>query len=534
MNTPETLKSISTGRCSIETWLELNYKEFKDYLSLTYPNIPIKEQLYLYYNHLPNVPTCVICGNPVKFHGNSYGYAKYCCPTCAQLDKETRDKIKQTCLERYGSDYEKHKFEKVKSTKLIKYGDVNYNNTEKSKQTCLERYGVDNVMKSTVFQEKSKQTCLERYGVEYNTQRPEFKESHKVKLLSKDSNIIDWDKESNTLTCKCPDLSCNLCSEKKYEVSYSTYYERINIYNICPCIKKIPLYTNTHYKDTTIEGFVTDILDYYNIKYIKHTKQIIHPFELDFYLPDYQIAIECNGIYWHSSKFKSPTYHLDKFKKCAAHNIQLITIWEDQINSKRDIVESIILSKLNIYNTKIYARNCVVRDLDSKTSADFLNQNHLQGSVNSSVRLGLYYGDKLISIMTFGKKRRVLGNKDTSGWELYRYCNLLNTQVIGGASKLFKHFIKTYNVQFIESYSSNDISNGNLYNVLGFKQKSESISYWYVKDKQRFHRYKLRKSELIKMGADKNKTEFQITDEMGYYRIYDTGQKKWIYNIYEQ
>lgn len=112
---------------------------------------------------------------------------------------------------------------------------------------------------------------------------------------------------------------------------------------------------------------------------------------------------------------------------------------------------------------------------------------------------------------------------------MYRFCNKLNTQIIGGASKLFKHFINNYQVNKIESFSSNDISNGLLYNKLGFKLESETISYWYIKNKKRYHRYKFRKSELVKLGYDKNKTEFQIMEDNGYHRIYDTGQKKWIY-----
>ncbi len=532
MDKPASLKHISTGRCSLINWLDKKYPEFREYLSTKYPGIDVREQLYLYYNNMDSVPLCPMCGKIVKFHGNSYGYSKYCCPSCAQLDKDTQQKIKSTCIERYGSNFTNIKYEKSKRTKLKKYGDENYNNSIKIKQTCIERYGDDNVMKIKTFQEKSKQTCIERYGVEYNTQRKEYKNGVKNRNLSrmktKDPDIIDYN--NNILTCKCPDPTCDKCASKQYNTSYYSYYERKYIYNICPCIIKVPPYTCTTYKNTSIENDIRDLLNLYNIKYIQNTKQIIPPFELDFYIPEYNIAIECNGGYWHSSKFKDNKYHYNKYIKCAMQNIQLLTIWEDQINSNINVVKSVILSKLGIYNDIIYARKCTIMEISQEDARNFLNDNHLQGNVNSSVRLGLYYDNKLVSLMTFGKKRTALGNKETSGWELYRFCNKLNTKVIGGASKLLNHFIKEHDADSIESFSSNDISNGGLYNTLGFRCVGETISYWYIKDKKRYHRYKFRKSELVKNGADKSKTEFQIMEEMGYYRIYDTGQKKWIYN----
>lgn len=477
MNKPESIKSIVTGRSSLENWISIKYPEFREYLNDKYQDIPIKEQIYLYYNNMLDIPTCPICGKKVKFHGNKYGFAKYCSPTCAQIDEKTQEKQKQTKIEKYGIDYGNIIIEKTKQTKIEKYGDEKYNNINKLKQTCLERYGVDNPMKSKIFQEKSKRTCLEKYGIEWSIQLINHKLKGKKQLIINNPDIIDWDKNTN------------------------------------------------------IENIIKDILDEYDIDYIQNDKSVLSTLELDFYIPDKNLAIECNGIYWHSSKFRDNKFHYNKMKACEERGIQLLTIWEDQIYNNIDIIKSIVLSKLNIYENKIYARKCEIKEVNSKDSKDFLMKNHLQGSVNSSVKLGLYYNNKLVSLMTFGKKRSALGNKNTDGWELYRFCNKLNTQVIGGASKLFKYFINNYQVNKIESFSSNDISNGLLYNKLGFKMISETFSYWYIKNKKRYHRYKFRKSELIKMGFDENKTEFQIMEDNGYHRIYDTGQKKWIYEI---
>jgi hypothetical protein len=146
--------------------------------------------------------------------------------------------------------------------------------------------------------------------------------------------------------------------------------------------------------------------------------------------------------------------------------------------------------------------------------------------VGSSVNLGLYYNNELVSLMTFGKKRLALGNKKSNNdeYELIRFCNKLNTSVVGGASKLLNHFIKTYNPVEILSYADKRWSNGNLYKKLGFIEvKSTSPNYFYVVNKKRKNRFEFRKDVLVKDGFDSSKTEFQIMEDRGIPRIYDVG-----------
>ena len=136
--------------------------------------------------------------------------------------------------------------------------------------------------------------------------------------------------------------------------------------------------------------------------------------------------------------------------------------------------------------------------------------------------------------MTFGLKRRCMGGKGE--WELHRYCNKKGVQVVGGASRLFKHFLNAQKPVFIESFSSNDISDGRLYETLKFDMlKCEYGSYWYIdKNMNRHHRYNFRKDQLIREGFDASKSEFTIMEERGYYRIYDSGQTKWALDLHMQ
>ena len=174
--------------------------------------------------------------------------------------------------------------------------------------------------------------------------------------------------------------------------------------------------------------------------------------------------------------------------------------------------------------TSIMARKCEIREVDAHEATVFLEQNHLQGSCGSSIKLGLYYNNELVSLMALGKSRHFIGNGKTQ-WELLRFCNKLNTNIIGGASKLLKYFIKQYNPQEIVSYADRRWSNGNLYNILKFTLYNKSKpNYYYVIGNKRIYRFNLRKSILIdKYNCPKEMSEHEFCLLQHWYRIYDCG-----------
>ena len=458
--------------------------------------------------------------------------------------KIIQDKIKQTKLERYGDPFYANP-EKSQQTKLERYGNPFYANSEKSQQTKLERYGdpfytnPEKIQQTKLERygdpfytnlEKSQQTKLERYGNQFYVNPEKIRENFKKTIQRRNQDILGYTSTGDRIM-KCPHVDCNKCVEKEYIIPGALYYNR-HINNTETCTKLLPI-DDYKSKNTSIEIFIKQLLDKYNIQYISNSRNIISPKEIDIYIPEKKIAIECNGIYWHSDQNKPQKYHYDKYKECQEKGIQLISVWEDQIINNPDIIISIILSKLGIYDKRVYARKCKIIEVSSKECNEFLDRYHLQGKANSSIKLGLYYNDELISVMTFGKGRKCLNSK--ANYELYRYCCKEGVQVIGGATKLLKYFIKKYKPESIESFSSNDISNGDLYKHLEFEYVSESQSYWYVdKEMNRYHRYKFTKYSLIKEGFDPDKTEFEIMDERGFYRIYDSGQSKWILKIGNQ
>jgi hypothetical protein len=260
---------------------------------------------------------------------------------------------------------------------------------------------------------------------------------------------------------------------------------------------------------------------------------MIKPYELDIFIPKLKLAFEFNGLYYHNEIHKPNNHHLNKTILCDENHIQLFHIYEDDWIYKQNIIKSMILNKLGKTPNKIYARKTSIKEInDNKLVKDFLNNNHLQGYIASSIKIGLYYNDELISLMTFGKRRVALGSKNDNSYELLRFCSKLNTNVVGGANKLFKYFIKNYDTKEIITYADRSHSNGNLYEKLGFNFIGYTdTNYHYIIDGIRHHRFNYRKDKLVKQGFDKNKSEHQIMLERKIYRIYNSGNMKFIYSF---
>jgi len=286
---------------------------------------------------------------------------------------------------------------------------------------------------------------------------------------------------------------------------------------LCPmCFPSTSIFQNEIFR------FITEEL---NIPCNSNDRDIIQPQELDIFIPQNNIAIECNGIYWHTEgNGKDRKYHLNKYQKCKDKNIQLLQVWESEWRDKQDIIKSIISSKVGAVE-KIYARKCKVSIItDRHLKYDFLNSNHLQGSDNSQLAYGLFYNNALVSMMTFGHRKITKG--DYKGWEMIRFCSKLNHTIIGGASKLLSHFIKDNKPEQILTYADLRFSRGLLYDQLGFTRTHDSKpGYWYningiLKHRSGFMKHRLKN---ILKTFDENLTEYENMKNNGYDRVWDCG-----------
>ena len=318
------------------------------------------------------------------------------------------------------------------------------------------------------------------------------------------------------------------------------YYMTINIkkQEISKCLKKLGIENSTmrrYVMENNLEELITlyptfssyeiELKSYFpSLK--SHIRDIIDGKEIDLYDEKNKIGIEFNGNYWHSENIVDKFYHQNKSLLSETKGIFLYHIFEyEWINNKERIINQ-LNNLFHINETKIYARCCEIKEVNNKEKTPFLEANHMQGNDMSNIKLGLYYNNELVSIMTFAKPRF---NKKYQ-WELSRFCSKAGCNVVGGASKLFKYFITKYSPNNIISYSNIAHTRGNIYGMLGFNLNSiAEPNYVWINHSNVLSRYQCQKHKLLQQGYIGN-SEVDIMHQRDYYRIYDCGNKVWIWN----
>jgi hypothetical protein len=478
----------------------------------------------------------IICPIHGEFPKTPDGHinAKSGCPQCGYL------KSKQTNLARYGVEYplqSKEIHNKTKQSCLINNG-VEYplqskKCRDKAKTTRVELYGNENYLNSDVGVEQRANIMQEKYGTVHALQIVEFKD----KLIRTNKNKYGREYSHQQHISYEDDKKLN-DKDWLYEQHYN---KKLNLTEISNILGVSTGTIGRHFRILGIEVLnlshslgEKEVLQYIqtlNDNITSNSRSVISPLELDIYLPDYNLAIEYNGTFWHSELCGiDKNYHINKTIQCNNKNIRLIHIFDTEWELKQEIVKSRLSSLLG-NNNIIYARKCIIVKLTSKQSSVFFNETHIQGNAGSSICYGLEYNNELVVVMSFGKSRF---NKDIE-YELVRFANKLYTNVIGGASRLFKYFIKTHQPASIISYSDKRWNTGNVYLQLGFKYLHTSTpNYFYFHNtnsytllsRQQFQKHKLKdKLEIF----DPVLTEWENMQNNGYNRIWDCGNDVYIY-----
>jgi hypothetical protein len=500
MNNIEIIKKENgpSGRMYVEKYVRSNYSEIYEDI-INYCNInnltdlPFKEKVYHYVNDIKHHIYCENpnCNNLVNFKNSTIGYYKYCSIACISCDPKIKKIKEEKSYEKYGT----------------KAPGMNSEIIKKTINTNIERYG-GNSPKNNI-------NVIKKSNIK-------FRETKKNNLIQKYDNVISVDYENKKIYYKCENN--HICDMNLY------IFQNRKKLNTIICTICNPIDSHISGQEILLQQFIKEK---YNGDILLNDRHIGK--ELDVYLPDLKLAFEFNGIYWHNELYRSSNYHLEKTELCEKNGIKLIHIYQDDWTYKEDIVKSRIINILNLTQNKIFARKCEIKEItDNNLIRSFLEDNHIQGFIGSQVKIGLFYDNELVSLMTFGKQRKNMGIKsEIDTFELLRFCNKLNTNVVGGASKLFNHFIKNYNPKEIITYADRSWSNGNLYKQLGFELVHKTQpNYYYIVDGIRKNRFNYRKDILIKDGFDPNKSEHEIMLERKIYRIYDSGHLKFIWKSY--
>jgi len=438
-------------------------------------------------NDVYHILKCKQCDNNVLFSESRMRYNFFCSISCSKNNPEEKAKRAETLLSRYGVD------NPAKVKEFI----------EKAQETSLNRYGVKQAAKLDFVKDKAKKTNMIRYGA------PTKKQTHLLAQIDNYQNP-SWLIEQNTnLKKSIIEISNDIgvsptaigSNFKKHNIVVKQYYQSIAERELCDYISKfLPIETKV--------------------------KNIIYPYELDIFIPNKNIAIEYNGLYWHSdaNQRTDKWYHKMKYDLCKDKGIRLITIFENEWADNKYLIENKLLSILNLSNDeRVFARKTNIITVSSETKGKFFNTHHIQGNGPSSINYGAYINDKLVAVMGFIKHQDY--------FIINRYATACN--VIGGFTKLLKHFERKYNFPKIITFADLRWSEGRLYLDNGFVIDCVlDPDYYWIRGKKLWHKFNWRHgSGLSKLkNYDPLLSESENMHNHGYNKIYDCGKIRFVKN----
>lgn len=275
--------------------------------------------------------------------------------------------------------------------------------------------------------------------------------------------------------------------------------------------------------------------------------------ELDIFVPSKRVAIEVNGIFWHGDNHKSRDYHYKKWQACKEKGIRLIQITDYDWENNQKVFSQLLAHALGCNGErKVNARECEVVHLKSRECKEFYNAYHPQGHSPNPINLALKTKEgEIVAIMSFGYGKTTRGQARANGttkatWELSRFAS--SCSVRGGASRLFKTFIRENNPEEVSSFSMNDYFAGGVYGVLGFVAETYGKSDYRVfhpfsglRHKSYWQRRNIPK-RLKELGKEElnfdpetdQRTEREIEDLVGAIRLWDSGKIKWVWRAEEK
>ena len=453
----------------------------------------IRTRIYVVMHNITSQPVCKTCGMATAFNPQKNRFNNFCPNTaagsCAKNNTQLEQQRKQTMFDRYGVDVP------------LKNPDIKL----KAQQTMFDRYGVTAAAHIPAVMEQRVATNLARYG--HRTYAESTVNVTATQVLADEDWLIERLKDF-TITEIADELQTSTHTIRKY----------ISMYNIS--VGDYTIQTSAPHRD------ICKLLDAHNIQYVTNDKKIISPKEVDIYIPDHNIAIEYDGIFYHSEiSGRNKRYHSDKTVSCNNIGVQLLHVWSNEWLTKNDIVKSRISNAIGASST-LYARKCKVIQLDTNQQRAFFDSTHIQGYAPSTVCYGLMFDNEIVAAMSFIRSR--FTNKYE--WELLRFSAKLYHHVTGGASKLFKHFMMLHNPKTVVSYCDYRWGQGGLYTKLGFVHSHDSSpNYFYFKrnadtnklwSRVVFQKHKLEKALDV---FDPTLTEWDNMVNNGYDRIWDCG-----------
>ena len=540
-------KTPSSHTRKLNSGTHIFQKELAEYTSGFPVGTSWLERVNAFIKGISVPPSCPVCSGPLKFTGT---YQQTCSKKCGNIiGKQNRE---NTMMERYGAL-------NPSSVKSIRdRANETHRNTIEQNNAAIQEKRFNTLNEKTP---NWKENLANAVTLAFANRTEEQRIATKAKTLNTlNKNDPDW---KNTKSKKSKDwwnslsavqiktavnkrvdsyieqkkdnnpLHKHLYDRDYMELAYSKYtMEEIGVQlgvthrTVGLHLKELGIKTyvgRTSKAQTRLFEYIRDELGQadaiLNYKYNGN-------FEFDIFVPSKNVAIEYNGVYWHSSESEDEqTRHQDKFFDAEKLGIRLLTISDDSWDSKTSIWKSIIKNALGITERKIFARHCKVVDVSSKEEREFLDNNHLQGYCRSKQCVGLEFEDKLVMVLSVGASR--FSNEGCL--EIIRIASILNTNIVGGISKC----LAVLRNEKLISYCSLDYGTGKAYLANGFTEvKVTTPGYFWVKGSSVLPRYKTQKSKLAALleNFDSNKTEIENMIVHGYSRYFNCGNRLFVKN----
>jgi hypothetical protein len=462
--------------CKICGYIEENKIKFARHLQFNHKIKSIEYTIKYLYDD--KQPLCPICNSKTRYI--SYGFKKYCKEHSNHAEIEGGGKGGKA--EAWNKGLTKENDERLFIQAERQKGEGNHFYGKKHSEESLNK-----MMEKSILSEE------------------EF-----YKRINKRNDLILLDsykdfkkRQYSYLNFKC--IKCNFIDKKTLQA-----FERGS-----RCSKCFPLNISSKPEEEICYFIKSYGID--NI--IRNSRSIISPKELDIYLPEYNFAIEYNGLFWHSEERVGKYLHQEKIDLCRRKGIQLFHIFSDEWDNKKEIIKSMILHKINKSPNRIHARKCTIKeDIDQKEVKNFFENTHMAGLGYYVIKsFGLYYNNELVCCLSlktpFRNKKYDQGIKTI---EIARFSTKLYTHIMGGFNKLFSRALKWVKengyIKFL-TYSDLRFGEGNVYKQAGFEYKGKTqIAYWYTNLEQRFFRTKFK--------AKNNISEKIIAEQNNVFKIY--------------
>lgn len=430
---------------------------------------------------------CIICSIHGEFWQNPNDHLRgQGCPKCGQdlmwnkRGRMTTEKIVKRFIEVHGDKYN--------------YDNVNYISSNDKVEIVCKKHGTFLQLPYAHIQGCGCPKCgLETLSKRFAKTTDEFiteaKEVH--------GNLYDYSKVDYKNSATKVEIIC-----KKHGSFWQNPMSHLKGIKCPMCYAELSVSKN----EIEFQHFVKNLCIGDDVKF--NVRNIISPLELDIVNETKKIAIEYDGLYWHSNaKLKDPLYHLNKTNLCTDKGYRLIHIFEDEWVDKKEFVKSLIEEVMNKMPNVISADDCTCTKISLDKYTNFVNDNSIENNDSIDITYGLYYSNELVSVIGIQN----IGNKV---YKIILYCSKLHYSVNGDLQKMLNWFINEYSPTKIIAEVNKRFYDGSEYADCGFS---------HVVDTQPLAFYTLHGKDRLKVINNSKLDE--------YHKIYDCGMEIFELNI---